>query len=84
VIGYALVGAGCANIVPALFTAIGRQTAMPESQAVPAVSVLGYAGILAGPAAIGLVASATSLSVALLAVAATLAAVAVGATRLRV
>jgi hypothetical protein len=48
------------------------------------VSVLGYAGILAGPAAIGLVASATSLSVALLVVAAMLAAVAVGATRLRV
>jgi predicted MFS family arabinose efflux permease len=84
VIGYALVGAGCANIVPALFTAIGRQTVMPESQAVPAVSVLGYAGILAGPAAIGLVASATSLTLALLAVAALLAAVAAGASRLRV
>jgi len=83
VIGYALVGAGCANIVPVLFTAIGRQTAMPESQAVPAVSVLGYAGILAGPAAIGLVASATSLTVALLVVAAMLAAVAAIATRLR-
>jgi MFS family permease len=84
VIGYALVGVGCANIVPALFTAIGRQTAMPESQAVPAVSVLGYAGILAGPAAIGLVANATSLTVALLVVAAMLAVVAAGATRLRV
>jgi predicted MFS family arabinose efflux permease len=84
VIGYALLGAGCSNIVPALFTAIGRQTDMPESQAVPAVSVLGYAGILAGPAAIGLVASATSLTAALLAVAAMLAAVAIGATRLRV
>jgi predicted MFS family arabinose efflux permease len=84
VTGYALVGAGCANIVPALFTAIGRQSVMPESQAVPAVSVLGYAGILAGPAAIGLVASATSLTVALLIVAAMLAAVAASATRLRV
>jgi fucose permease len=84
VIGYALLGAGCANIVPALFTAIGRQSDMPESQAVPAVSVLGYAGVLAGPAAIGLLASATSLTAALLVVAATLAAVAAGATRLRV
>jgi predicted MFS family arabinose efflux permease len=83
VIGYALVGVGCANIVPALYTAIGRQTAMPESQAVAAVSVLGYAGILAGPAGIGFVAAATSLSIALLAVAALLAAVAAGATRLR-
>ncbi|MEJ0066908.1 MAG: hypothetical protein WDM85_17080 [Caulobacteraceae bacterium] len=84
VIGYALLGAGCSNIVPVLFTAIGRQTAMPESQAVPAVSVLGYAGILAGPAAIGLLASATSLTTALLVVAAMLAALAAGATRLRV
>ena len=82
-VGYALVGAGCANIVPALFTAIGRQTAMPESQAVAAVSVLGYAGILAGPAGIGFVANVTSLPIALLAVAALLAAVAAGATRLR-
>ena len=84
VIGYVLVGAGCSNIVPALFTAIGRQSAMPETQAVAAVSVLGYAGILAGPAAIGLVARATSLGAALLVVAAMLASVAVGATRLRV
>jgi predicted MFS family arabinose efflux permease len=84
VVGYALLGAGCSNIVPALFTSIGRQTVMPETQAVAAVSVLGYAGILAGPAAIGLVASATSLSAALLAVAAMLASVALGALRLRV
>ncbi len=84
VVGYGLVGAGCSNIVPALFTAIGRQTEMPESQAVPAVSVLGYAGILAGPAGIGLVANVTSLPIALLAVAVMLAAVAAGATRLRV
>jgi predicted MFS family arabinose efflux permease len=84
VIGYALLGAGCSNIVPALFTAIGRQSDMSEAQAVPAVSVLGYAGILAGPAGIGLVAGATSLTAALLAVAGMLAAVAAGATRLRV
>jgi predicted MFS family arabinose efflux permease len=82
VAGYALVGAGCSNIVPALFTAVGRQTAMPESQAVPAISVMGYAGILAGPAGIGYVASLTSLSAALLLVAAMLAAVCLAATRL--
>jgi predicted MFS family arabinose efflux permease len=72
VAGYGLLGAGCANIVPVLFTVVGRQTAMPQSQAVPAVSVLGYAGILAGPAAIGLAASVTSLPIALLGVAALL------------
>jgi MFS family permease len=83
VAGYALVGVGCANIVPALFTLTGRQTAMPESSAVAAVSVLGYAGILAGPAGIGLVANLASLPIALLAVAAMLIAVAAAATRLR-
>jgi predicted MFS family arabinose efflux permease len=81
--GYALLGAGCANIVPVLFTLTGRQTAMPESRAVAAVSVLGYAGILAGPAGIGLVAGVTSLPTALLVVAAMLLAVAAGARALR-
>jgi MFS family permease len=83
VAGYALVGAGCANIVPALFTLTGRQSAMPEASAVAAVSVLGYAGVLAGPAGIGFVANLTSLPVALLVVAAMLLAVAASAVRLR-
>src|SRR5207253_9797481 len=48
--GYALVGAGCSNIVPVLYTAVGKQNVMPESIAVPAITTLGYAGILAGPA----------------------------------
>lgn len=61
VAGFALVGIGCANIVPILFTAAGRQTVMPEALAVPAMTTLGYAGLLAGPAAIGFVAHATSL-----------------------
>lgn len=79
VAGYGLVGAGCANIVPVLFTVVGRQTVMPQSQAVPAVSVLGYAGILAGPAAIGFAACATSLPTALLGVSALLVGVAAAA-----
>ncbi len=70
--GYALVGVGCANIVPVLFTAAGRQTAMPASVAVPAVTTFGYAGVLAGPAVIGFIAQATSLPAAFLVVAALL------------
>ena len=62
--GYGLVGLGCSNVVPVLFTGVGRQTAMPESVAVPAITTLGYAGILLGPAAIGPVAHATSLPAA--------------------
>ena len=63
-VGYAVVGAGCSNIVPVLYTAVGKQTLMPESIAVPAITTLGYAGILAGPALIGFVAHASSLSLA--------------------
>lgn len=64
--GYLLVGAGCSNIVPVMFSATGRQTIMPESLAVPAISTLGYAGVLAGPAAIGFISHVSSLSVAFL------------------
>ena len=59
--GYALVGIGCANIVPVLFSLSGQQKSMPESLAIPAVTTLGYAGVLAGPAIIGFVAHSTSL-----------------------
>lgn len=62
--GFVLVGLGAANIVPILFTAAGRQTAMPAGLAVSAISTLGYTGILAGPAAIGFVAHASSLAIA--------------------
>ncbi len=82
-LGYGLVGAGCANIVPVLFTAAGRQTAMQAALAIPAVTTLGYAGVLAGPAAIGFLAHATSLTLAFLAVALLLLGVAVSGGRLR-
>ena len=69
ILGFALVGVGCSNIVPVLYTAVGRQKVVPEHVAVPAISTLGYAGILVGPAIIGLLAQVSSLAVALLAVA---------------
>ena len=63
--GFMLVGAGCANLVPVLYTAAGNQSAMPAAgPAISAITTLGYAGILCGPALIGLVAQATSLSIA--------------------
>ena len=67
--GYVLIGLGCANIVPALFSMAGNQKAMPESLAIPAITTLGYAGVLAGPALIGFVAQASSLVFAFTAVA---------------
>lgn len=62
--GFVLIGLGAANIVPILFSAAGRQTAMPSGLAVAAVTTTGYAGILAGPAVLGFVAHATSLTTA--------------------
>jgi NADPH:quinone reductase-like Zn-dependent oxidoreductase len=81
--GYGLVGVGCSNVVPVLFTSVGRQTAMPENVAVPAITTLGYAGILLGPAAIGWVAHAVSLSAAFLILAIGLVGVAAGGRLLR-
>lgn len=61
-LGYTLVGAGCANIVPVMFSAAGRQTVMPQAVAVPAITTLGYLGVLSGPAVIGYVAHYTHLA----------------------
>ena len=83
VLGYVLVGAGCSNIVPVLYTAVGRQSAMPEHIAIPAITTLGYAGVLAGPAMIGLLAQWTSLPTALLLIAALLFGVAASGPVLR-
>jgi len=63
-LGFVLVGLGASNIVPILFTAAGNQRAMPVSLAIGAISTIGYAGILAGPALIGFIAHASSLGVA--------------------
>jgi len=62
--GFLLIGLGAANLVPILFSTAGRQTAMQPVLAVAAMTTLGYAGILAGPAAIGYLASLTNLRTA--------------------
>lgn len=60
--GYILIGIGCSNIVPVMFNQVGKQNTMPQVIAVPAVTTLGYLGILAGPAGIGFIAHHSSLS----------------------
>src|SRR5271166_4610392 len=42
-LGFALVGAGCANVVPVLYSSVGRQTVVPEHVAVSTITMLGYA-----------------------------------------
>ncbi|HEY1225120.1 MAG TPA: MFS transporter [Brevundimonas sp.] len=62
--GFVLIGLGAANIVPILFSAAGRQKTMPAPLAIAAVTTTGYAGLLAGPAALGFIAHASSLQLA--------------------
>lgn len=78
-VGYAILGAGTANIVPVLFSAAGRSTAMPGNLGLTAVATISAAGLLVGPALIGFVAKATSLPTAFLLLAAGLVAVALSA-----
>jgi predicted MFS family arabinose efflux permease len=84
VVGYALVGIGCSNIVPVMYSLVGKQAVMPEAVAVSAITTMGYAGILLGPALIGFVAHATSLTTAFLVVAASLLCVSASARTLEV
>lgn len=60
--GYVLVGAGCSNIVPIMFSRAGRQTVMASAVALSCVSTLAYTGILVGPAFIGMIGELVGLS----------------------
>ncbi len=62
--GLMLVGLGIANIVPILFNAVGNQKQVPPGQAFPAVTLVGYVGLLTGPALIGFIAKYTTLTLA--------------------
>lgn len=62
--GFLLIGLGSSNIVPVLISLAGKQDAMPAPLAIAAITTLGYAGILVGPAFIGFFSGVTSLHVA--------------------
>ena len=63
--GFLLIGIGAANIVPVLFSAAGKADKTAPELGLAAVTTMGYAGQLAGPALIGFVAHSTSLPIAL-------------------
>ncbi len=69
VLGYALLGLGCSNIVPVMFSRVGRQNNMPKAAALSLVSTIAYTGSLSGPALIGLIGEWTGLSTVLTGVA---------------
>jgi hypothetical protein len=64
IFGFALMGVGCANVVPILYSVAGASKSMPSGQAIAATAMLGYAGTLTGPAAIGFIAHGVGLSAA--------------------
>lgn len=59
--GFVFIGFGSANLVPVLFRLAGQQVLMPPALAIAAVTTVGYAGILLGPALIGFVSQMTNL-----------------------
>ena len=60
VLGFGLVGAGLANVVPVLFSVAGR-TGSSSAVGIASAATSGYAGLLIGPVVIGAVASASDL-----------------------
>jgi predicted MFS family arabinose efflux permease len=68
-LGFAAVGLGVANVIPLSFSAAGKLPGLPAGVGIAGVAAIGYAGFLAGPPLIGLLAEATSLRIAFLMVA---------------
>jgi len=64
--GFILLGIGSANIVPVFFSEGGRLKGIPATISIPAISTIGYAGQLAGPAMLGFIAFHFSLNSAFL------------------
>ena len=62
-LGYTLVGAGCSNIVPIMFSRAGRQNMMSKTVALSCVSTIAYTGILVGPAFIGMMGELIGLNI---------------------
>jgi len=65
-VGFGLTGLGLANVVPMAFSAAGNIPGISSGAGIAGVATIGYAGFLAGPPIIGLVAENTSLRVALI------------------
>ncbi len=65
-VGLTLAGLGQANIVPVLFSAAGRLPGIPSGAGVAMAATMGYGAFVVGPPAIGLLADAIGLRLALL------------------
>ena len=83
IVGFALMGAGLAPVVPLLYTAASRAPGSTSAAAIAAASSIGYSGMLIGPPLIGAIAHVTSLAVALWVVVGALGLLAIGAGGVR-
>lgn len=68
VLGFALIGAGLAMVVPILYGAASRVPGTTPAAAIAAASSIGYSGFMVGPPLIGGIAQHASLTMALLVV----------------
>ena len=68
-LGFVLIGLGASNIVPVMFSAAGRLPGTSPAVALATVTMLGYVGLLSGPALIGFLSKVSSLPAAMGAVA---------------
>lgn len=64
-IGFALVGLGLAAVIPLAFSAAGRVPDVPTGVGIAGVATIGYAGFLAGPPIIGVLAEQATLRVSM-------------------
>ena len=79
--GFVLIGLGASNIVPVLFRRSGAIPGTSAAMAVSAITTVGYAGMLVGPAAVGFVSRLTNLPTAFWLLAAIIALVPISAAR---
>jgi MFS family permease len=77
--GFALVGLGLANIVPAVFS-MSAHRGNTAASGIAATATAGYAGLVFGPALIGLIATFSSLRAGILVMAVAAVAAAVAGT----
>ena len=81
IVGYALIGAGLAPVVPILYNAATRVPGTSRAAAIAAVSSIGYAGFMTGPPLIGGIAQAVSLTAAMFVVVVAAGLLAIGARK---
>ena len=77
IVGFALVGAGLASMVPIIFRAAGHFPGVAAGTGIAAATTLGYLGFLVGPPFIGFLSAQFGLRSALLVIVALLGLVAV-------